>query len=52
VPEPEIFEQVVNQQGVPQQGLSGGLQTIIDKLQELEIKIDEINRKIPGAQAS
>ena len=52
MPEQELFEQVVDQQGVTRQGLSGGLRTIIDKLTELEIKIDEINKKIPEAQSS
>lgn len=47
----EVFEQVVNQQGNPQQGLSGGLQTVLDKLSELEIKIDEINEKLPEAKS-
>ena len=46
----EIYEQVVDQQGISQPGMQGGLQVIIEKLQELEIKIDEINEKIPEAK--
>lgn len=50
--EQEVFEQVVDQQGATQQGLSGGLQTIMNMLEEINNKIDEISKKIPEAKAS
>ena len=46
----EKYELVLDNLGNPQQGMQGGLQAIIAKLQELEIKIDEINEKIPEAK--
>lgn len=44
----EIFEQAINQQGQPCQGIPGGLNTIMEKLLELECKIDEIIEKVNG----
>lgn len=47
----EVFEQVVDGDGIPVQGISGGLQTVIDKLEEIKILLININDKLPESHS-
>ena len=42
----QIFEQVVDSDGNPQQGINGGLNTIMEKLIEIQNKVNEIDGKL------